>query len=365
MFTYQNASAPELILPAMIVTSEKHEIIDLEDEEKGEETQKSPKMSLVIPPSPLSNPSRTPSKLLNIPYEVREKILIQLLQRPWRVIPCYNCGSVVVPDFMAVEPDIDISLLLVNKQLHAESARVLYSLNHFRFLSPQLALWWFQRIGEINLSRVWAASFTVDVEEDVGLQVREERLWLALFTFLQPRQELKRIGISFDRWTKEGFRMLKPCDQDRIKEPRAECLNKLAEFRGLQLVEFLKGDFLCYGDADYLIKTMTLPPETPPLSQTVIETDSIANEELETSDDQSMEMETHQNMSTGENFFSQDDDGHEDLVDENTTFNHGYHYDHMTGCYYDHNEIVCKGWYEDDSDDTGHRCRDEKMTRGE
>lgn len=359
MFTYQNVSAPKLTLPAMIVTSEKHEIIDLEDEETGEETQKSPKTPLVIPPRPLSNPSRTPPNLLNIPHEVREKILIELLQRPWRVIPCYNCGSVLVPDFMAVEPDIDISLLLVNKQLHAESARVLYSLNHFRFLSPGLALWWFQRIGEINLSRVWAASFTVDAEEDVGLQVREERLWLALFTFLQPRQELKRIGISFDQWTKEGFRMLKSCDQERIKGPRAECLNKLAEFRGLQWVEFLNGDFLCSGHAEYLINTMSLPPDTPPLSRTVVETDSIAHEELETSEDQSTEMETNQNMSTGENVFSQDDDGDEDQVDENTTFNYGYHYDHMTGCYYDHNEIVCKDWYEDDSDDNGHRRSDE------
>lgn len=359
MFTYQNASAPEHTLPAMIVTSEKHEIIDLEDEEKGEETQTSPITSLVIPPSPLSSPSRIPPNLLNIPHEVREKILIELLLRPWRVIPCYNCGSVTVPDFMAVEPDIDISLLLVNKQLHAESARVLYSLNHFRFLSPQLALWWFQRIGEINLSRVWAVSFTVDAEEDAGFQVREERLWLALFTFLQPRQELKRIGISFGQWSKEASRMLKSCDQSRIKGPRAECFNKLAEFRGLHWVEFLKGDFLCNGDAAYLINTMTLPPETPTLSRTVVETDSIAHEELETGEDQSLEMEPHQNMSTGEDIFAQDDEGDEDQVDENTTFNYGYHYDHMTGCYYDHNEMVCKGWYEDDSDDNGHRRRDE------
>lgn len=358
MFAYQNARAPELTLPAMIITSEKPEIIDLE-EEKRDERQKSAKTSLVIPPSPLSNPSQIPPNLLNIPHEVREKILIELLQRPWRVIPCYNYGSVAVPDFMALEPNIDISLLLVNKQLHAESARVLYSLNHFRFLSPQLALWWFQLIGDINVSRVWAASFTVDAEEDVGLQVREERLWLALFTFLQPRQGLKRIGISFEQWSREGFRMLKSCDQNRIKGPRAECFNKLAEFRGLHRVEFMKGDFLCNRDADYLINTITLPPETPPLSRTVVETDSIAHEESETGEDQSMEMETHQNMSTGENIFPQDDDEDEDQADENTTFNYGYHYDHMTGCYYDHNEIVCKDWYEDDSDDNQHRRRDD------
>lgn len=357
MFTYQNASAPEPTLPAMISTSEKHEIIDLEDEEEGEEKQTSPKTSLFIPPSPLSNPSRIPPNLLSIPHEVREKILIGLLQRPWRVIPCYNCGSVAVPDFMAVEPDIDISLLLVNKQLHAESARVLYSLNHFRFLSPQLALWWFQRIGETNLSRVWVASFTVDAEEDVGLQVREERLWLALFTFLQPRQRLKRIEISFDQWSQELFHSFNSCNQNRIKGPRTECFSKLAEFRGLHWVGFLKGDFLCNADADYLINTMTLPPKTPPRSRTVVETNSITYEELETGEDQSMGMETHQNMSSGENLFSQDDDGDEDQVDENTTFNYGYHYDHMTGCYYDQNEIVCKGWDEDDSDDNGHRRR--------
>lgn len=343
----------------MIVTSERHEIIDLEDEEKGEDTQTSPKTSLVIPASPLNNPFRVPPNLLNIPNEVREKILIELMLRPWPVIPCYNCGSVAVPDFIAVEPDIDISLLLVNKQLHAESARVLYGLNNFRFLSPQMALWWFQRIGDINLSRVCAASFTVDAGEEVGLQVREERLWLALFTFLQPRQELKKIGISFDQWKKEGFRMLRSCDQDRIKRPRAECLNKLAEFRGLRWVEFLKGDFLSNRDAGYLIDTMTLPPDTPPLSRTVIEADAIAHRKLRISEDESMEMETYQNMSTEDNLFSQDDNGTEDLVDENTTCNDGYHYDHMTRFYYDHNEVVCEGWYEDDSDDNGYRRRDE------
>lgn len=359
MFTYQNASGPEPTPPKMIVTSEKHEIIDLEDKEKGEDTQISPKTSLVISASPINNLSRVPPTLLNIPHEIREKILIELLWRPWRVIPCYNCGSVAVPDFMAVEPDIDISLLLVNKQLHAESARVLYGLNHFRFLSPQLALWWFQRIGDINLSRVSAASFTVDAEEDVGLQVREERRWLALFTFLQPRQELKNIGISFDQWNREGFRMLKSYDQDRIEEPRAQCLNKLAEFRGLRWVELLKGDFLSSRDAAYLINAMTLPPDTPPLSRTVIEADAIAHQQLGISEDDGMEMEIYQNKNTEENIFSQDVNGYEAHVDENATFNDGYHYDHMTGCYYDHNEVVCKGWYEDESDDNGHLRRDE------
>lgn len=359
MFTYQNASGPKLTLPAMIVTSEKHEIIDLEDEKKGEDTQTSSKTSLAISASPLNDPSRIPPNLLNIPYEVREKILIELLWRPWRVIPCYNCGSVTVPDFMAVEPDIDISLLLVNKQLHAESARVLYGLNHFKFLNPQLALWWFQRIGDLNLSRVSAASFAVDAEEDFGLQVREERLWLALFTFLQPRQELKSIGISFDQWNKEGFHMMKSCDQDRIKGPRAQCLNKLAEYRGLQWVQFLEGEFLSSRDADYLINTMTLPPDTPPLSRTVIEADAIVRQQSRISEDQAMEMENHPNESTEESIFSPEDSGNEAQVDENTAFNDGYHYNHMTGCYYDHNEVVCKGWYEDDSDDNGHRRRDE------
>lgn len=341
----------------MIVTSEKHEIIDLEDREKAEDTQTSSKASLIISASPSNDLSRTPPTLLNIPHEVREKILIELLWRPWRVIPCYNCGSVVVPDYMAVEPDIDISLLLVNKQLHAESARVLYGLNHFRFLNPQLALWWFKRIGDINLSRVSAASFTVDAEEDVGLQVREERLWLALFTFLQPRQGLKKLGISFDQWNKEGFRLLKFCDQDRIEGPRAQCLNKLAEFRGLQWVEFLNGDFLSSGDASYLIDAMTLPPATPPLSRTVIVADTIAQQQLRNIEDEGMEMENHQNKSAGENIFSQMGNGNEAQGDENTTFSEGYHYDHMAGCYYDQNEVVCNDWYDDDSDDNGYLRR--------
>lgn len=358
MTTYQNASGQKPTLPAIIITSEKHEIIDLEDKEMGEDTQTSPKTSLVISASRLNNPSRIPPNLLNIPHEVRERILIELLCRPWRVIPCYNCGSVAVPDVMAVEPDIDISLLLVNKQLHTESARVLYGLNHFRFLNAQLALWWFQRIGDINLSRVSAASFTVAAEEDVGLQVREERLWLALFTFLQPRQELKKIGISFDRWNKEGFRMLKFCDQDRIKGPRAQCLQKLAEFRGLQWVDFLKGDFLSSVDAEYLINTMTLPPDRPLLSRTLIEADAIAYQQSRIGEDEDMEMENHQKGTEGNTFF-QEDDGNEAQVDENTTVNGGYPYDHMTGRYYDRNEVVCNGWYGDDSDDNRYRRRGE------
>lgn len=359
MFTYQNASGPKPILPAMIVTSEKHEIIDLEDKEKGHDTQTSPKTSLVISASPLNNPPRNPPNLLNIPYEVRERILIELFWRPWRVAPFYNCGSVAVPDFMAEGPNIDISLLLVNKQLHTESARVLYGLNDFKFLNAKLALWWFQRIGDINLSRVSAASFAVDAEEDIGLQVREERLWLAVFTFLQPRQELKKIGISFDRWNKEGFRSLKSCDQDRIKVPRAQCLQKLAEFRGLQWVDFLKGDFLSSVDAEYLINTMTLLPDTPLLSRTVIEADAIDHQKSRIGEYESMEMEIYESKDTEGNTLFEEDDGNEAQLDENTTVNGGYHFDHMTGCYYDRSEAVRNGWYGDGSEDNGYRRRGE------
>ncbi len=234
-----------------------------EDEKEVQQAQATQKLSLEIPvASPLQEDRPilcdAPRRLL-FDVHIRKAIIKELLRRPGQIIPFYNCGSAAVPDFMTLEPDIDISLLLVNKQLHADAVEALYGLNVFRFMKPRVALWWFQRIGLSNLQKITSANFIVDADEDVNFQVREERLWQALFSYLQPRQRFHNIGISFERWNDEGFQYLTPFDQDRITGSRDMSVGRLAQFRGIEIVHIRGGTFLNARDGEYLIACMMLP----------------------------------------------------------------------------------------------------------
>ena len=204
--------------------------------------------------SPLDKPFRS----LNLPFEVRRQILKMALERPDMVAPFYYAGSVELPEHLVTRPNIDVSLLLVNKQLHAEAADIFYGVNAFHFSQPQVALWWFQHIGPSNVERIRDAQFITNSFEFADFHLREERLWQNLFTWLAPRQKFEKISISFERWDEEGLHWKGDVERDRVEMARSESVYALCRFRGLRSVEIQGGDFLTKDEGLLLSRAMML-----------------------------------------------------------------------------------------------------------
>ena len=204
--------------------------------------------------SPLDKPFR----LLDLPFNIRKQILKTALKKPEMVAPFYYTGSVELPEHLVTRPNIDISLLLVNKQLHAEAADILYGVNAFHFSQPQVALWWFQHIGPSNVKRIRDAQFITNSFEYTDFHVREERLWQILFTWLATRQKFEKISLSFERWNEEGLHWKGDLERDRVDLARSESVYALCRFRGLSSVEIQAGEFLKDEDAELLSEAMML-----------------------------------------------------------------------------------------------------------
>lgn len=200
-------------------------------------------------------------RLLDLPLNVRNQILNIVLEKPHLVTPFYYTGCVELEEYLVTEPNIDISLLLVNKQLHGEAADILYGINDFRFSKPELALWWFRHIGPSNVNRVRNAHFFMDSFEYPTFQVREERLWQSLFTWLEPRQNLEEITLSFERWNMEAYHWKPEFERDRIDLARIGTVEALWNFRGLRSVEIRGGDFLTGSNSAILAQCMMIPKE--------------------------------------------------------------------------------------------------------
>lgn len=200
-----------------------------------------------------------PLGLLDLPSKVRKQILKIALKEPKAVAPFYHTGCVELAEHLVTKPNIDISLLLVNKQLHAEAADALYGANAFRFSNPQLALWWFRHIGPTNVSRIRTAYFIMDSFDHMNFYVREERLWQNVFTWLEQRQNFQVISLSFERWNEEGMNWMTDFDIDRVESARDGSMRALFKFRGLQSVKIRPGTFLNRGHMDDLSQAMMLP----------------------------------------------------------------------------------------------------------
>ena len=164
------------------------------------------------------------------------------------VFPFFNFGSVEIHHtLMNVEFDnIDISILLTNKQLSLEATDILYGQNVFEFTLVGVSSWWFKRIGS-NVGKVRMAGFHLNSGEFNQLPVMNDKMWLNLFNWLAPRHRLAEIYISFSEWQEfEAYHAdaWTSIDYDVAADARARTLDVMESFRGLQCVEIRSGTFL-------------------------------------------------------------------------------------------------------------------------
>lgn len=200
-----------------------------------------------------------PLGLLDLPFKIRKRILKMALKEPKMVTPFYYTGCLELAEHLVTKPNIDISLLLVNKQLHAEAADALYGANVFRFSNPQLALWWFRHIGPTNVSRIHSVYFIMHSFDHMNFYVREERLWQIVFTWLEQRQNFQEICLSFERWNEEGMNWMTGLERQRVDMAREGSVFALAKFRGLESVKIRGGEFLNHRHMEELSHAMMLP----------------------------------------------------------------------------------------------------------
>lgn len=184
------------------------------------------------------------------------------VKQPRKVTPFYYTGSVELAAHLVTKPNIDISLLLVNKQLHAEAADALYGVNVFRFARPEIALWWLRHIGPSNVQRIRRAQFFMDSFEHMNFHVREERLWHHVFAYLEPHQNLDAILVSFERWNHDGLDWKEGLEMSLVQSAREGALFTLLRFRGLQMVDIRGGEYLTHADIKVLSDNMLLPKDT-------------------------------------------------------------------------------------------------------
>lgn len=199
----------------------------------------------------------SPFPLLDLPVKIRKQILRMELQRPEMVVPYYYTGCVELADYLVSNPNIDISLLLVNKQLHVEAADTLYGANAFHLSDAQIALWWFRHIGPSNVSRIRCAHFSMYAYPHMNFQIREERFWQKVFCWLEPIQSLTTISLAFEQWKTAGVLSMRGIGRSRIELAREGCIRALAGFRGLRSVE-IRGKYMKDEERKILAEIMML-----------------------------------------------------------------------------------------------------------
>ncbi|MCJ1466028.1 hypothetical protein MMC07_004647 [Pseudocyphellaria aurata] len=220
----------------------------------------------------------SPFSFLALPVAIRKRILKLELQKPEMVVPYYYTGCVELPDYLVTNSNIDISLLLVNKQLHVEAADTLYGANAFQLSDAKVALWWFRHIGPSNVSRIRSAHFSMDAFWHTNFQVREERYWQMVFSWLESRQRFATVSLSFE-WKTAGLQSMRALERSRLEQAREGSIIALCGFRGLDSVE-IRGKFLKTDDARELAQIMMLKKagaEATPSTDDRMEVDDSAN----------------------------------------------------------------------------------------
>ncbi|MCJ1375018.1 hypothetical protein MMC20_006252 [Loxospora ochrophaea] len=185
-----------------------------------------------------------PSSFLALDASLRKQILGLVLSRDYPIHPYYNQGSLEVPEYLVETPNVDLSILLVNKQLNKEASDLFYGENIFVLDKPIEALWWLRRIGG-SVTKVRRTVFHLSSGIlDGHLNTWEERLWLNVITWIAPRHEIREIAVSFDKWLPLGGAAFQGEDLALAEDARFRILDILHSFGGMSYVEIYGGRFL-------------------------------------------------------------------------------------------------------------------------
>ena len=189
-----------------------------------------------------------PFRFMGLVPEIRNQILQVVLRRSDSIIPYYNYCSVELPEHMAVNENVDTSVLQVNKQIYEEASHVLYTENTFVFEAPEVALWWLKRIGP-SVARIRTAGFVLDSGEvSQAFGAVKEQLWRILFAWLKPRHHIQHFIISFRKWHQNH----------ELRRERERVMLILLEYRGIEHVTIKRSNYIDKTGADFIERCMML-----------------------------------------------------------------------------------------------------------
>ena len=210
------------------------------------------------------------SRLLSLAPELRAQALRCVLVRSAYITPYYNCGSVEVETGIAEKENFDASVLLVNKQLSEEATRILYGGNGFEFTSPEVASWWFKRIGR-NFKDLKCVKLTLSTGFN-GFGVSQERMWHNVILWMRLKHRFEELHISFKYWSdgySNTYNRLDVSEMQRelATKERENIWSTLGKYRDIDRVTIDPGFFTSRIDADSLAWRMKrkteviLPPK--------------------------------------------------------------------------------------------------------
>ena len=173
---------------------------------------------------------------------IQSRVLQFLLVRPAPYKPWYNYCSAEQPEYMVRAPNIDIPLVLVNKEISARATDVFYGENVFDFNRPEVSLWWLKRIGA-NISKIRHIQVFFTTGRDRGFRTSQEVLWLKFLNWIKRTQMVSSARVDFGKW----YDLLKKGEDvwpEQTTKERHEIVKVLEGFGGLVQADVRRGWWL-------------------------------------------------------------------------------------------------------------------------
>ncbi|EXJ82485.1 hypothetical protein A1O3_06298 [Capronia epimyces CBS 606.96] len=186
----------------------------------------------------------------------------------------------------AVNDNVNLQLLRVNKLFRATGSQVFYGGRTFVFDDPILCSWWTTHIGTMNFSNIRSLTVRIDsgfppvyldIRSAIDLTFEEE--WFGFFCWLKDRHQLDAIHIELCGWLNIHVIRVKrnpstsPAELET--EEKAEILHwrrklqgKISKLRGLQYASIAdnQNSTLTPTECDELCALMTQSRDTLPKS---------------------------------------------------------------------------------------------------
>ena len=204
-----------------------------------------------------------PFNFLGCPDKVRQRILHHVLRNQNPIRPYYKFGALELPAHMATRENYPtvVAAFAGNAELVDQASTILYGENVFHLRDAKVALWWLQRIGRANVSRLRHLHVALDEGVADHFGTRKEAVWRKAFVILHDHQRLSSLSVGFRGWTTEtGAEDGLSGEDVRVWGPRYAVLMMLLSWRGLHDVEMNWGAFVTSEDAEVLVNALVMEP---------------------------------------------------------------------------------------------------------
>ena len=210
-------------------------------------------------------PSLDMMSLLSAPFnfqgldkKIQNRIMQFSLVRHPPYTPWYNYCSAEQPEEYVQLPNIDVPLVLVNKDLSARATDIFYGENMFDFVKPEVSLWWLKRIGA-NASKIRLIRIYFTTGRECAFNTSQEVLWLKLLAWFKRKQRISEALIDFCRWYDLPRKPRQGEDEwpEQTIRERDEIVLLLASYGGLRQADIRRGPWLTRMQAKDLETSMT------------------------------------------------------------------------------------------------------------